>query len=429
MQFDRTFYSDYIRETVYYKKLNSGLDVYILPKKSFAKKYAFFATRYGGLDNHFRIEGRDDIKMPLGIAHFLEHQVFEEEDESNFERFEKIGANVNAYTSYGTTVYHFDTVDAFDDGLKYLMDMVQNTAISDSSVEKEKKVIEQEIRMYYDEPEWLLSSGLMKSLYHKHPIREDIAGSVESVQSITREAVLDCYRYFYNPDNMALFVYGDVDSEKVLEQIDSYQTDAFKSNRFSPKILLPEEPYAVAQKRLMIERPIGKDQMLIGFKSKPMDHLPDRELRMVALRVANDMMFGRSSDHFDRCYSKGLINDGFDFELQAQKGYAYVLVGNETEDVEQLYAETIETLRRHLKDGFDKTAFLRMKKKLLGRMITSFNALQSIANNYTYSMMRGTDLFEQVAAYNTLTYEMLHTAVRDFYDADNHSLSALVNKK
>ena len=193
--------TSYIGETVHTYKMDCGLSVHIMPKKHFAKKYAFFATQYGGIYTDYSL-GDDKFHMPQGTAHFLEHQIFEDNEKSSFERFEALGANLNAYTSTTSTVYHFDSIDNFDQGLKLLVDLVQNTDISEASVNKEIEVIDQEIRMYMDEPAWELSNNLYRGLYHAHPIRSEIAGSVESIREITKDKILQCYNHFYTPGNI-----------------------------------------------------------------------------------------------------------------------------------------------------------------------------------------------------------------------------------
>ncbi len=429
MGFEHEDYCKYIDESIFHKKLESGLDVYVLPKKHFAKKYAFFGTHYGGMNNVFEVNNLGRVEMPEGIAHFLEHQIFEDELESTFEKFEKIGANVNAYTSNGSTVYHIETVEEFDQALKILMNFVLDAQITDKSVEKEKEVIIQEIKMYEDEPEWQMGTNLMKNLYHKHPVKDDIAGTVASVRSTTKEQLLQCYEYFYNPSNMAMFIFGDVEPTDMFELVEANQTEAFIKRKTTPKLIMPNEPFGIVRPKSIITKAIAKDSMLVGFKANSVIDQKDRELKLAALRVASDMMFGKSSTAFSRAYEKGWITESYDMDVQLGEGYAYAVFGNQTDHVDLLHEEILRTIEWHLNNGFEHEDFLRMKRKLLGRFVASFNSLQSIASNYTFKKMRGFDLFEQVEAFNKLSYNDIQNSVKTFYDLSNSSMSAIIKDK
>ncbi len=421
-------YNQFVGETVYYEKLASGLEVYVMPKEQFSKKYAFFGTRYGGMSNHFEVDGQK-IQMPEGIAHFLEHQIFEDSDESTFEKFEKIGANVNAYTSSISTVYYFDTVDHFEKGLEYLMDCVQHTSIDAETVEKEKGIIVQEINMYKDELDWELTMNLYEGMYQKHPIKNDIAGTEESVNSITAEQILACFDYFYSPENMVMFVYGDVDPEKVIRQVDAQQTEAFKHKKTCPKIIFPEEPYGVTNKSIRVHREVPKDRFLMGFKSGMTFDEVTREKYVAALRIANDLIFGKSSAFYDEAMQLGLITESIDMDIQIGNGFAFAAYGAESSRIHDLQELIRKTLAKAIETGIRQEDFIRNKRKLLGRMLISFNSLQALANNFTYHKMKRGDLFSYVEILQTLTFEDVNEALSHFYDLDNYTLSEMLMKE
>lgn len=406
--------TSYIGETVHTFKLDCGLTVHIMPKKFFAKKYAFFATQYGGIYTDYAL-GESVFHMPQGTAHFLEHQIFEDNEKSSFERFEALGANLNAYTSTTSTVYHFDSIDNFDEGLKLLVDLVQNTDISEASVNKEIEVIDQEIRMYMDEPAWELSNNLYRGLYHEHPIRSEIAGTVESIRDITKDKILQCYDHFYAPKNMHLFLYGDIDIDRTIDGLEAHFSARYKKNTNQPRLILPNEPDQISYMRKDISKNIGKGMMLVGFKGNQAYFSEHKEDKLAALKIANDLMFGRSSRFFMKSIESGMITDGFDFDTQIGDGYAMSLVGNETDHIDPLYELILKEIETHIQKGFDAEDFVRMKRKILGRTVASFNSLQSIAGNYTQSVMKGNDLFKQMAAYKNLTLESVHEAVQSFY--------------
>src|SRR5690606_13607321 len=198
-------------EQLYYEKLDNGLDVYLLPKTGFYKTYATFTTKYGSIDNHFVPLGKEEyVKVPDGIAHFLEHKLFEKEDGDVFQKFSRQGASANAFTSFTRTAYLFSSTSHVEKNLETLLDFVQEPYFTDQTVEKEKGIIAQEIRMYDDNPDWRLYFGMIKNLYEKHPVRIDIAGTVESISAITKDMLYTCYNTFYHPSNMVLFIVGPV---------------------------------------------------------------------------------------------------------------------------------------------------------------------------------------------------------------------------
>ena len=227
---------------------------------------------------------------------------------------------------------------------------------------------------------------------------------------------------------MIIFLYGDLDVQETymfLESIFEPQLSSMPQPKLlsKPKLLLPEEPYEINYQRMEVEKDIGKGMMLVGFKGDPKYFESDRELRVAALKIGIDLMFGRSSSFYMQCYEDGIITDAFDFDLQMGEGYAFVLVGNETDEIDPLYERILSEVQRHLDEGFKEEDFMRMKRKILGRTVASFNSLQSIAGNYTQSVMRGNDLFKQLDAYKLLTMDHLQEVVRAFFDINNHTLS------
>lgn len=414
-------------EKLYYEKLASGLEVYVLPKPNFAKKYVFFAVPFGGI--HHKMEtGNTIYDLPLGLAHFLEHQVFENKDNPTFQQFEKIGANVNAYTSNQMTVYHFECVDNLKEGMRILMDMVLHARIDEKSVEKEKKVIQQEIKMYQDDVDWEIYDALKRAMYHEHPIKYDIAGTLESVEGTTLTDLRRCYDSLYTPSNMKIFVYGDVDKDEICGWVEGFQTESYKAKSGQYNWLLPSEPQAVATRRMILEREIGQDKILMGFKNAPMHDHPDRQKRVAAIRLANSMLFGESSTFYTQMYQKGWLHDPMSYDMQYGLGYAKCVLGAETDHTEALELAILEAVETHKRIGFSNEDFLRNKKKLIGRFVFSFNSLQSIASNITYNTMRGEDVFSLLQAYESLTLEDLTNALKVFYNTESMSVVKLVKE-
>ena len=205
-----------IGEEVIWVTLDNGLPVCIVPKKGFSRKYALFATRYGGMDMRFRLNGQW-LDTPAGIAHYLEHKMFDTEDGNALQELAMNGAEPNAFTSNAITCYYFDSTEKFYENLEILLSFVSVPYFTDESVEKEQGIIGQEIGMIEDNPEWQVYKQLMQSLYHTSPARTPVAGSVESIREITAQTLYDCHRAFYTPANMCLVVVGDVEPQQVLD--------------------------------------------------------------------------------------------------------------------------------------------------------------------------------------------------------------------
>ena len=260
-------YNELLDEKIYEKIHPSGLKIYFIPKKDYSQKLGFFATEYGSIYNEFKNnETGEIVKMPLGIAHFLEHKIFEESEGNIFEKFAKLGSNVNAYTNFMSTVYTFSTVDNFYESLKILMSFVQKPHFTDENVEKEKGIIAQEIKMYDDNPDWRVYFNALGGLYNSHPIREDIAGTVDSVNSITKEHLEKCYRSFYTPDNMIVFLIGDLDPDKVFETVENSLTEDFLSRKKIHTIHLPDEKDQVCEKLTVTKMDVPIPLFYFGFK-------------------------------------------------------------------------------------------------------------------------------------------------------------------
>jgi predicted Zn-dependent peptidase len=212
----------------------------------------------------------------------------------------------------------------------------------------------------------------------------------------------------------------------MVRKIEALLPESYCNKGVKPKLIIPDEPIAIKGGRSSYSKKVSKNNMVIGFKSNPTYFEVDRELKLAAMRVAGDLMFGKSSDTFAKLYQAGIISDGFDFDIQVEDGYAYSIVGNQSNQLEILEKEIISTIEYHLENGFNPEDFNRLKRKLLGRFVASFNSLQSIAGNYTYKKMRGFDLFEQVEAFNALSLSDIEQTIRAFYDMENRSVSILL---
>src|SRR5690625_2909062 len=265
-QMDKVVY-DTIEETLYTKKLTNGLHVFLSSKKEVAKTYGIFMTNYGSVDRTFiPINEKEEITVPDGIAHFLEHKLFEKEDRDVFTDFLSAGASPNAFTSFTKTAYLFSATKMVEKNVETLLDFVQTPFFSEESVEKEKGIIEQEIKMYDDQPNFRGFMGTIKNMFHHHPVNINIAGTVSSIHTITKEDLYTCYNTFYHPANMVLFVIGNFDEKSMMQTIEQNQAQKdFKAMKAIERNL-PEEPAHVAVKESVIHLPVSIPKVTIGLK-------------------------------------------------------------------------------------------------------------------------------------------------------------------
>lgn len=413
-------------ETVYRVIHECGLEIQYMPKAGYTKKFAYFATRYGALYNEFAMPDGTVKNMPLGIAHFLEHKIFEESDGDIFDKFSKLGANVNAYTNFNSTAYMFSAVDNFYECLELLLGFVQNCHLTDENVEKEKGIIAQEIKMYDDDPDWRVYFNTLKVMYQNHPVREDVAGSVESVDSTTREQLQFCYDAFYMPENMILFVIGDLDLDEVLSIVDANLTEAFTSKREMPQLILPQEPKSVLEKEILQQMDVPVPLFQVGFKDAEPLSVPKEALKKtIAMKLALDMHFGKGSAFYSKCYDEGLINASFYHEYSNGLEYAHVMFGGESAQYDDVRSRIIEEIEGIHKDGIDRTAFERVKRKAIGRYLSAFNSVQYVAGAFVSYFMKRMDLFDYLELLESMEADFVDDTIKKYLRTENSVLSVV----
>ncbi|GAB2722398.1 EF-P 5-aminopentanol modification-associated protein YfmH [Paenibacillus thermoaerophilus] len=406
-----------LQERIWQETLPNGLRVYVLEKPGFTKSYAVFTTKYGSVDNHFRVKGGQEMRVPDGIAHFLEHKMFEEPDGDVFAKFAERGASANAFTSFDRTAYLFSATRDVLDHLDTLVDFVQHPYFTDENVEKEKGIIGQEINMYRDHPDWRSYYGLIEAMYAKHPIHIDIAGTVESISRITKETLYDCYNAFYHPSNMILFVVGGVKADEVLERVRRNQ--AGKTFPPAPEIerFMPEEPSGIREPRRVIELPVSLPKCLFGFKGDPgVSEGPAAMRRELAMRLVMDALFSPSSDLYQTLYNEGLISDQFGHEFNMGGGYAFSVLGGDSPDPDRMLERFRELLDGALRTGLSEETFERSRRKKIGGFLRLMNSTEGIANEFAKYKFRGMDFFESVQTYEALTLEECNREMREHFD-------------
>ncbi|MDU6114178.1 MAG: pitrilysin family protein [Paeniclostridium sordellii] len=423
--------NDILKEEVYYEKLDNGLDVYFMPKKGFTKKFAVLATNYGSNDLEFiPINQTEKFKVNEGIAHFLEHKMFEQPDGGNaFDKFSKLGASANAYTNFTMTAYLFSCTENFYESLQHLIDYVQTPYFTDENVEKEKGIIEQEIKMYNDDPDWNVYFNCLKAMYSKYPVNIDIAGTVDSIYKITKEELYTCYNTFYNPGNMILFVVGDVDAEKVMEiakKSNHYDVDKLKNEieRF-----YPEEPKTVNEKEIVAEFPISMPMFNIGFKDSDVG-MKGKELlkKEVITEILLDMILKRGSEIFEELYMSGLINDNFGCGFTSQVDYGYTLIGGESNEPRKVKDTIIKYINKYKEDGLSEDDFNRVKKKKMGQFIKYFDSVNFIANNFISYKFKGINLMDYLEVIKQVKFEEVEERLKNHLKEEYCSISIVEPK-
>lgn len=413
-----------LRETLYTEQLDNGLKVYILSKPGFQKTYATFSTKYGSIDNHFQVAGKEKVKVPDGIAHFLEHKMFEEPTGDIFAQFASQGASANAFTSFDRTVYLFSATDHIKENLSTLINFVQNPYFTDENVEKEKGIIGQEIKMYQDQPDWRVYFGLIEAMYHNHPVHIDIAGTVESISKITKETLYECYYTFYHPANMSLFIVGGVDPESIMDQVRTNQ----QAKSFEPQGTIhryfPEEPTEVNEPWKKTYLPVSEPKCMFGFKETA-EPLSGEELlrKELATKVMMDVLLSQSSSIYQTLYDENLISDSFGFNYNCSAEYSFSMIGGDTRNPEELVERFKQLMEPVLEAGIDADDFNRSLKKKIGSYLRMLNSPEAMANEFTNYLFKGTDLFAILPVYESMTLEQVNHRMREHFRWEQMAVS------
>ena len=407
--------TDYARlgETVYSEVLPNGLRVCVIPKRGFARKYAFFAANYGAVHTAFTLDGRLHT-TPDGVAHYLEHKTFDMERGNALQMFAQRGASPNAFTSYAMTAYYFDCTEDFEDNLRLLLEFVSTPYYTEQSVEKERGIIEQEIRIYEDSAESRVYENLFACLYENHPVRVPIAGTVPSIQSITAETLNECHRAFYAPGNMMLCVVGDVEPEPVI-RIAGELLPEEPSDRPQKSYGDPEPPTA-AKSRVETEMEIAMPTFAVGFKCAPPASGMETMRREFIGDLAAELLVGEASELYQRLYEQGLIDADFSCGYESVPGAAMLTAGGDSRDPEAVCAAIVERAEEIVARGADEKLFARLKKSSLGRRLRDLDSFESICYRQCAYYFEDCDYFSFPEVYASVTpedvVEFLRQAVR-----------------
>lgn len=414
-----------IQETLYNEKLTNGLDVYILPKRGFSKTFVTFTTKYGSIDRTFIPSGKkDSVTVPDGIAHFLEHKMFEKEDGDVFQEFSVQGASANAFTSFTRTAYLFSATEKLYENTETLLDFVQEPYFTEQTVEKEKGIIAQEITMYDDLPDWRLYFGTIENLYHEHPVKIDIAGTVESIQAITAEHLYECYETFYHPSNMVLFVVGAVNPEEMMEFIKKSQDGKTFSDPAEIIREFQNEPVTAAMSERSLTMDVSKPKVSFGMKCAKTDIAGEEMLMQeLASGLVLDILFGRSSKFYTEAYSDGVIDESFSYDFTIENGFGFAMIVSDTEDPEGFKSAIRKTIREATASWqITDTDLDRMRKKKIGQFMRSLNSPEFIANQFTRYTFNDMNLFDVIPVLEKMTLADLKNAFTTFNDESGHTV-------
>ncbi|AJO58308.1 EF-P 5-aminopentanol modification-associated protein YfmH [Bacillus subtilis] len=418
-----------LQETLYHEKMSNGLDVYVLPKKGFNKTYAVFTTKYGSIDNRFVPLGKNEmVHVPDGIAHFLEHKLFEKADGDVFQDFSKQGASANAFTSFTRTAYLFSSTSNVERNLETLIDFVQDPYFTEKTVEKEKGIIGQEINMYDDNPDWRLYFGVIENMYKEHPVRIDIAGTVESISHITKDLLYECYETFYHPSNMLLFIVGPVDPEAIITQVRENQEK--KPYTDQPEIKREEvkEQEAVFRKEKEIKMNVQGPKCLVGLKSKKPFKLGKELLKHeLSMNLLLEALFGKSSAQYESLYEKGYIDETFSFDFTAEYGFGFAAIGGDTPEPDQL-AEDISSMLLRAGELITAEKIELARKKKIGTFLKALNSPEYIANQFTRYAFLDMSLFDVVTVLEQITLEDVQNVIQEEIAADRLTVCKVVPK-
>ncbi len=405
-----------IKETLYFGEHKSGLGVFVVPKPGFSKKYAIFGARIGSVDNTFIPNGgKEPITVPDGIAHFLEHKMFEQPDGTNaFDKFSQNGADANAFTSFTSTCYLFSCTANFENNLEHLLSYVQSPYFTDENVKKEQGIIGQEIRMYDDDGEWRVMFNLLTALYHNSAVKIDIAGTVESIANINKDTLYNCYRTFYDPSNMVLCVCGDVDPKTVGRIVDK----VIRPERTGTQAvsIYPDEPETVAKPLVEQHLSVAMPLFQLGFKDKSGYAGEELLKHEIAARILLRTIAGKSGALYSALYKEGLINEAFSYDFMYEPQFSCVLMGGESKDP-VLASEKIRAFIDQIEE-ITPEEFERAKKALRGGYLRAYNDVNAVADMLCRSLLKGVDAFTYLSVLDSVSPGFVNQKLHTLFQND-----------
>ena len=392
-----------VKEKLYIEKLENGLTIMIVPKKGIQKKYVIWGTNYGSNDSKFIVPGeKEPTEVPKGVAHFLEHKMFEQESGINsLDTLTALGVEANAYTTNDHTAYLFECTENFYPALDELMDYVQHPYFTDENVEKEKGIIGQEIMMYDDYPEWKVYLNTLEAMYHEHPVKLDITGTIETISHIDKDILYKCYNTFYNPANMAMVICGDFEPEKLLEEIKKRLIE--KKANGEIKRIYPEEPESIVKEKTEQKMDVSEPLFTIGL----------------------NMLIGKSSDLYQELYKSGVMFSIPNVDYEFSRDYAHILVTGQSKEPEKVYESFKNAIRELREKGIESEEFKRMKKMLYGSFIKEYDEPGDIARMFLADFFKGINSFEYLEEITTINEQYVEQILNEVFNENKMILSVI----
>ena len=405
----------FTKDKVYKTILENGLKVFILPKTTTKKKLCMFGTFYGSIDNYIK-EDNERVNITEGVAHFLEHKLFEQENENIMEKFSQVGVDPNAYTTFDHTVYYFETVNDMKKPLEYLIRMISSPYFTDENVEKEKGIISQEIAMYNDNPDYQSSMISMKNIYLNNPVRNDIAGTDESIAKIDKELLYKVYEQYYRLNNMFLLVIGDVKVEETLKEIENNINKYYtKEEKETVEYTYVEEPIGkVKNKYIEKELQVSIPKICISYKLKPLVEKENIK-RELAINIIEEIYFGRLSKFYERYYKLNYINEPLSVSHEDGRSYSYVSIScncKNTEKMQKIILEYIEDIKN---SKVDSKLLKVIKNKLIGTMIYESEDNEELAYEIIKSEINNSNIFEEGNILETIDESYIESIIKEIF--------------
>ena len=416
--------SSKIKEKAYIEELENGLKVIIIPKKNTKKKYVIWGTHFGSIDNHFIMpKTEEEVYIPDGVAHFLEHKMFEQPNGTNsLDTLMALGIDANAYTTNDHTAYLFECTNHFEEGLDELMDYVQHPYFTEENVEKEKGIIGQEINMYDDDPAWKLYMNAMDCMYEQNPIKIDIAGTIESISKITPDVLYKCYNTFYHPSNMTMVICGDFQPETMIKEVKKRLLP--KENQGAIKRIYPSKENkihkAFKNEKMEVSTPI----FMMGYK----DHEnieEDRVKKHIAIEILLNMVIGKSSKTYQELYTEGLLLAQPDMDYEFSDEYAHILISGTSKNPQKVMEKMTQTVNKMLQNGIEEDHFERMRRKVYGDYVVEYNNVGNIARMFLADTMKKVQSFDYIEKFETVTKEYAEQILEEVFQEENKILSII----
>ena len=418
-----------VKEKIYKEKLENGLVVMVVPKKNVTKKYMIWGTNYGSNDSQFIVPGEKEITtVPNGVAHFLEHKLFEQENGTNsLDVLTALGVDANAYTTNDHTAYLFQSTDNFYEAMDEFMNYVQHPYFTDENVEKEKGIIGQEIMMYDDYPDWRVYINTLNAMYYENPIKIDITGTIETVNKIDKEILYKCYNTFYNPSNMLLVICGDFEPEKIIEEVKKRLIDKKQAGEI--KRIYPDEKEEIVQEKIEQKLSLSEPLYMIGIKDKQNDTASSEEKvkKHIAIQALLNLIFGRSSILYQRLYNEGSIYGLPSLDYEFGKTYSHILITGQSNNPEKVFQEFKKEVENFKNNGINKEDLERIKKMMYGDYVREYDDVADISRNILSDYFKGINSFDYLDEIQGINEDVLMQFLKEVFQEDKMVISIVRN--